>query len=60
MMAETATEMQTESYMTDSLTGILKGNYEIDAEKSERLKEKYFYQELKMGRKRKQYGRKTK
>ena len=58
MIAETATEMQTELYMTDSLTGILKGNYEIDAEKSERLKEKYFYQEFKWEGK--EYGRKTK
>lgn len=29
------------SYLTDSLTGILKGNYSIDEEKSERLSEKY-------------------
>ena len=29
------------SYLTDSLTGILKGNYDIDEVKSERLKEKY-------------------
>lgn len=29
------------SYLTDSLTGILKGNYDLDEEKSERLKEKY-------------------
>lgn len=60
MITETETEIPSVPYLTDSLTGILKGNYEIDAEKSERLKEKYFYQEFKMGRKRKQYGRKTK
>ena len=29
------------SYLTDSLTGVLKGNYELDEVKSERLKEKY-------------------
>ena len=29
------------SYLTDSLTGILKGNYSLDDTKSERLKEKY-------------------
>lgn len=29
------------SYLTDSLTGILKGNYDMNEEKSERLKEKY-------------------
>ena len=29
------------SYLTDSLAGILKGNYDIDEVKSERLKEKY-------------------
>ena len=29
------------SYLTDSLTGILKGNYELDEAKAERLKEKY-------------------
>ena len=29
------------SYLTDSLTGILKGNYDMDEVKSERLKEKY-------------------
>ena len=29
------------SYLTDSLTGILKGNVELDEAKSERLKEKY-------------------
>ena len=29
------------SYLTDSLTGILKGNSDIDQEKEERLKEKY-------------------
>ena len=29
------------SYLTDSLTGVLKGNYDLDEDKSERLKEKY-------------------
>ena len=29
------------SYLTDSLTGVLKGNYDLDEGKSERLKEKY-------------------
>ncbi len=29
------------SYLTDSLTGILKGNYDLDKVKTERLKEKY-------------------
>ncbi len=29
------------SYLTDSLTGILKETYDIDEEKNERLKEKY-------------------
>jgi len=29
------------SYLTDSLTGILKGDYNLDEEKSERLREKY-------------------
>ena len=29
------------SYLTDSLTGILKGEYELDQIKEERLKEKY-------------------
>ena len=29
------------SYLTDSLTGILKGNYDLDEAKTERLKEKY-------------------
>ena len=29
------------SYLTDSLTGILKDDYDLDIEKSERLKEKY-------------------
>lgn len=29
------------SYLTDSLTGILKGNYDMDEEKSERLSAKY-------------------
>ncbi len=29
------------SYLTDSLTGILKDEYHLDEEKSERLKEKY-------------------
>lgn len=31
----------TVSYLTDSLTGIIKGNYNLNEEKSERLKEKY-------------------
>ncbi len=31
----------TMSYLTDSLKGILKGNYDLDAAKAERLKEKY-------------------
>jgi prevent-host-death family protein len=31
----------TVSYLTDSLTGILKGSYDIDEVKTERLKEKY-------------------
>lgn len=31
----------TVSYLTDSLTGILKGNYDLDEEKTERLNEKY-------------------
>ena len=31
----------TVSYLTDSLTGIIKGNYDLDEMKSERLKEKY-------------------
>lgn len=31
----------TVSYLTDSLTGILKGNYDLDEVKEERLKEKY-------------------
>ena len=31
----------TVSYLTDSLTGILKGNYDLDEEKSERLMKKY-------------------
>ena len=31
----------TVSYQTDSLTGIIKGNYDLDEMKSERLKEKY-------------------
>lgn len=31
----------TVSYLTDSLTGILKNNYDLDKEKEERLKEKY-------------------
>lgn len=31
----------TVSYLTDSLTGILKGNYDLDAAKEEGLKEKY-------------------
>ncbi len=29
------------SYLTDSLKGILKGNYELEDVKTERLKEKY-------------------
>ena len=29
------------SYLTDSLTGILKGNYDLEESKAERLKEKY-------------------
>ena len=29
------------SYITDSLTGILKGNYDLEQAKEERLKEKY-------------------
>lgn len=29
------------SYLTDSLTGILKKNYDLDTVKEERLKEKY-------------------
>lgn len=29
------------SYLTDSLTGILKGDYDLDQIKEERLKEKY-------------------
>lgn len=31
----------TVSYLTDSLTGILKGDYEIEQAREERLKEKY-------------------
>jgi prevent-host-death family protein len=31
----------TVSYLTDSLTGILKGNDELDEARTERLKEKY-------------------
>ncbi len=31
----------TVSYLTDSLTGILKESYDLDKEKEERLKEKY-------------------
>ena len=31
----------TVSYLTDSLTGILKGNYDLKAAREERLKEKY-------------------
>ncbi len=31
----------TVSYLTDSLTGILKEDYDLDEAKSERLKEKY-------------------
>ena len=29
------------SYLTDSLTGILKGDYDLEEAKAERLKEKY-------------------
>lgn len=29
------------TYLTDSLTGILKGNYNLEKEKAERLNEKY-------------------
>ena len=29
------------SYLTDSLTGILKGDYDLDQAREERLKEKY-------------------
>lgn len=29
------------SYLTDSLTGILKGDYDLDQARKERLKEKY-------------------
>ena len=29
------------SYLTDSLTGILKGNADVDSEKEERLRKKY-------------------
>ncbi|MCD8232760.1 MAG: type II toxin-antitoxin system prevent-host-death family antitoxin [Clostridiales bacterium] len=29
------------SYLTDSLTGILKGDFNLDEEKTERLREKY-------------------
>ncbi|MCD8106005.1 MAG: type II toxin-antitoxin system prevent-host-death family antitoxin [Lachnospiraceae bacterium] len=29
------------SYLTDSLTGILKGDYDLDEVKSEKLREKY-------------------
>lgn len=29
------------SYLTDSLTGILKNNYDLDQEKQERLRQKY-------------------
>jgi prevent-host-death family protein len=29
------------SYLTDSLTGILRGDYDLNEEKAERLKEKY-------------------
>lgn len=29
------------SYLTDSLTGILKGNYDLKQEREERLREKY-------------------
>lgn len=31
----------TVSYLTDSLTGIIKGNYDLDDEKKERLANKY-------------------
>ena len=31
----------TVSYLTDSLTGILKNSYDLDEAKAERLKEKY-------------------
>lgn len=31
----------TVSYLTDSITGILKNNYDLDKEKEERLKKKY-------------------
>ena len=31
----------TVSYLTDSLTGLLKGDYDLDQAKAERLKEKY-------------------
>ncbi len=31
----------TVSYLTDSLTGVLKGSYDLDEAKAERLKEKY-------------------
>jgi prevent-host-death family protein len=31
----------TVSYLTDSLTGILKGDYDLDEAKTERLQEKY-------------------
>ena len=31
----------TVSYLTDSLRGILKGDYDLDREKAERLAEKY-------------------
>ena len=31
----------TVSYLTDSLTGILKGDYNLDEAKAERLREKY-------------------
>ncbi len=31
----------TVSYLTDSLTGVLKENYDLDDEKTERLNEKY-------------------
>lgn len=31
----------TVSYLTDSLTGVLKGDYEIEQAREERLKEKY-------------------
>ena len=29
------------SYLTDSLTGVLKGNYDLDDARAERLQEKY-------------------